>query len=37
MGRGTAKDSQDTRKFSAFTGVRAMIERCPLEKAVEAQ
>lgn len=33
---GTARDSQDTLEFSALTGVRAMIERYPLEKAAEA-
>jgi len=33
---GTAKDSQDTLEFSAFSGVRPMIERYPLEKAAEA-
>src|SRR5438270_4393796 len=33
---GTAKDSQDTLEFSAFSGVRPMIERYPLEKAPEA-
>jgi D-arabinose 1-dehydrogenase-like Zn-dependent alcohol dehydrogenase len=33
---GTAKDSQDTLEFSAFSGVRPMIERYPLEKASEA-
>ncbi len=33
---GTARDSQDTLEFSAFTGVRPMIERYPLEKAAEA-
>jgi D-arabinose 1-dehydrogenase-like Zn-dependent alcohol dehydrogenase len=33
---GTAKDSEDTLQFSALTGVRPMIERYPLEKAVEA-
>ena len=32
---GTARDSQDTLEFSALTGVRAMIERFPLEKAAE--
>lgn len=33
---GTAKDSEDTMRFSALTGVRPMIERFPLEKAAEA-
>lgn len=33
---GTAKDSQDTLEFSAFSGVRPMIERYPLEQAAEA-
>ncbi|MGA2005364.1 MAG: zinc-binding dehydrogenase, partial [Terriglobales bacterium] len=33
---GTAMDSEDTLNFSAFTGVRPMIERYPLEKAAEA-
>jgi len=33
---GTAKDSQDTLEFSAFSGVRPMIERFPLEKAADA-
>jgi D-arabinose 1-dehydrogenase-like Zn-dependent alcohol dehydrogenase len=33
---GTAMDSQDTLRFSAQTGVRAMIEKYPLEKAKEA-
>jgi len=33
---GTAKDSEDTMQFSAFSGVRPMIERFPLEKAAEA-
>jgi D-arabinose 1-dehydrogenase-like Zn-dependent alcohol dehydrogenase len=33
---GTAKDSEDTMQFSAFSGVRPMIERYPLEKAAEA-
>jgi D-arabinose 1-dehydrogenase-like Zn-dependent alcohol dehydrogenase len=33
---GTAKDSQDTLEFSAFSGVRPMIERYPLEKAADA-
>ncbi len=33
---GTARDSQDTMEFSAFSGVRPMIERYPLEKAAEA-
>jgi 2-desacetyl-2-hydroxyethyl bacteriochlorophyllide A dehydrogenase len=33
---GTAKDSEDTLRFSVLTGVRPMIERYPLEKATEA-
>jgi D-arabinose 1-dehydrogenase-like Zn-dependent alcohol dehydrogenase len=33
---GTAIDSEDTLKFSALTGVRAMIETYPLDKAAEA-
>ena len=33
---GTAKDSEDTLRFSILTGVRPMIERYPLEKAAEA-
>ena len=33
---GTAKDSEDTLRFSALTGVRPMIERYPLEKVAEA-
>jgi D-arabinose 1-dehydrogenase-like Zn-dependent alcohol dehydrogenase len=33
---GSAMDSEDTLNFSAFTGVRPMIERYPLEKANEA-
>jgi D-arabinose 1-dehydrogenase-like Zn-dependent alcohol dehydrogenase len=33
---GTARDSQDTMKFSAFSGVRPMIERYTLERAAEA-
>jgi len=33
---GTAKDSEDTLKFSALTGVRPMIEKYPLQKAAEA-
>lgn len=32
---GTAKDSEDTLRFSALTGVRPMIETYPLEKAAE--
>lgn len=32
---GTARDSQDTLEFSAFSGVRPMIERYPLERAAE--
>jgi D-arabinose 1-dehydrogenase-like Zn-dependent alcohol dehydrogenase len=33
---GTAKDSEDTLRFSALTGVRPMIERYPLTRAREA-
>jgi D-arabinose 1-dehydrogenase-like Zn-dependent alcohol dehydrogenase len=33
---GTAKDSEDTLRFSSLTGVRPMTERYPLEKAAEA-
>ena len=33
---GTSIDSEDTLKFSALTGVRALIEKYPLEKAPEA-
>jgi D-arabinose 1-dehydrogenase-like Zn-dependent alcohol dehydrogenase len=33
---GTARDSQDTLEFSAFSGVRPMIEKYPLEKVKEA-
>jgi D-arabinose 1-dehydrogenase-like Zn-dependent alcohol dehydrogenase len=33
---GTPADSEDTLRFSELTGVRAMIETYPLEKAVEA-
>ncbi len=33
---GTSKDSEDTLKFAAATGVRAMIETFPLERASEA-
>jgi D-arabinose 1-dehydrogenase-like Zn-dependent alcohol dehydrogenase len=33
---GTAKDSEDTLQFCSMTGVRAMIEKFPLEKAAEA-
>ena len=33
---GTAKDSEDTLRFSAMTGVRPMIERYPLTQAREA-
>ncbi len=32
---GSARDSQDALEFSAFSGVRPMIERYPLEKAAE--
>ena len=33
---GTSKDSEDTLKFAAMTGVRAMIETFPIERASEA-
>lgn len=33
---GTARDSQDTLEFSAFSGVRPMIEKYPLAKVNEA-
>jgi D-arabinose 1-dehydrogenase-like Zn-dependent alcohol dehydrogenase len=33
---GTSRDSEDTLKFAAATGVRAMIETFPIEKAAEA-
>jgi D-arabinose 1-dehydrogenase-like Zn-dependent alcohol dehydrogenase len=33
---GTARDSQDTLEFSAFTGVHPMIEKYPLSRAAEA-
>jgi D-arabinose 1-dehydrogenase-like Zn-dependent alcohol dehydrogenase len=33
---GTSKDSEDTLKFAALTGVRPMIEVFPLEKAADA-
>ena len=33
---GTAMDSEDTLRFSAQSGVRAMIEKFPLAKASEA-
>ena len=33
---GTAMDSEDTLRFSSQTGVKAMIEKYPLEKANEA-
>src|SRR5579863_4255427 len=33
---GTGKDSEETLRFSALSGVRAMIERYPLEKAADA-
>lgn len=33
---GTAKDSEDTLRFSILTGVRPMIERYPLAKAADA-
>ena len=33
---GTAADSQDTMEFAAMTGIKAMIETMPLERATEA-
>jgi D-arabinose 1-dehydrogenase-like Zn-dependent alcohol dehydrogenase len=33
---GTSRDSEDTLKFAAAMGVRAMIETFPIEKASEA-
>ena len=33
---GTPADSEDTMRFSELTGVRAMIETYPLEKAAQA-
>lgn len=33
---GTAKDSEDTLKFSRLTGIRPVIETMPLDKAAEA-
>jgi len=33
---GTAADSEDTLRFAELSGVRAMIETYPLEKAAEA-
>ena len=33
---GTAIESEDTLKFSEITGVRALIEKYPLERAAEA-
>jgi D-arabinose 1-dehydrogenase-like Zn-dependent alcohol dehydrogenase len=33
---GTAKDSEETLRFSSLAGVRPMIERYPLDKAAEA-
>lgn len=33
---GTGKDSEDTLEFSAYTGVRPMIETFPLTKVAEA-
>jgi D-arabinose 1-dehydrogenase-like Zn-dependent alcohol dehydrogenase len=33
---GTAPDSEDTLRFSEYTGVRAMIEKYPLEKVNDA-
>ncbi len=32
---GTSKDSEDTLKFAAATGVRAMIEMFPIDRAAE--
>jgi D-arabinose 1-dehydrogenase-like Zn-dependent alcohol dehydrogenase len=32
---GTSKDSEDTLKFAAATGVRPMIEIFPLERAAD--
>jgi D-arabinose 1-dehydrogenase-like Zn-dependent alcohol dehydrogenase len=33
---GTAKDSEETLRFSSLSGVRPMVERYPLEKAADA-
>jgi D-arabinose 1-dehydrogenase-like Zn-dependent alcohol dehydrogenase len=33
---GTSKDSEDTMNFSMLTGVRAMVDSFPLERASEA-
>jgi D-arabinose 1-dehydrogenase-like Zn-dependent alcohol dehydrogenase len=33
---GTAPDSEDTLRFSEYTGVRPMIEKFPLDKVNEA-
>ncbi len=33
---GTPTDSEDTLRFAELTGVRPMIETCPLDKAAEA-
>jgi D-arabinose 1-dehydrogenase-like Zn-dependent alcohol dehydrogenase len=33
---GTAKDSEDTLRFAARTGVRPMVETAPLEEATSA-
>jgi D-arabinose 1-dehydrogenase-like Zn-dependent alcohol dehydrogenase len=33
---GSAKDSEDTLRFSSLTGVRPMIERYPLERVADA-
>ena len=33
---GTARDSQDTLKFSALSGVHPMIEKYPLDRVAEA-
>ena len=33
---GTSRDSEDTLKFAALTGVRAMIETFPIERAADA-
>jgi D-arabinose 1-dehydrogenase-like Zn-dependent alcohol dehydrogenase len=36
VGAGTPRDSEDTLRFAALTGVRPMIEEITLEKAGEA-
>jgi D-arabinose 1-dehydrogenase-like Zn-dependent alcohol dehydrogenase len=33
---GTPRDSEDTLRFAALTGVRPMVEKFPLERAAEA-